>query len=482
MGNNFNSIKLGTSQFDFRPYTTCGTAAATAAKTVSVANFSLFNGASVTVKFTYANTAASPTLNVNSTDAKSIFYNGVALPSTQYWAAGAVIEFIYDGTNWNVNGTMKDNNTTYSAATASASGLVSTDAQTFGGTKTFSAINTNTINDNGGTLYITNNNTNNNSNDYIRIESTNGQININSKLGCAIESEDALNLYGKTVTLGGPSATNSIVLNGKINKLYLPKSSGGTTYGLGSSGQVLTSNGSSVYWSSTVNQATNATNATNASKADSLSNEVLIDGWSFDGSEDITHLMICSTANNVQNKICYPVNGGVEPVQGTKITIWFLQNNVAQNPTISLGTLGTAPIYFAGQPLTSGNFWQSNTVIDFVYFNDRWNLVGNVSTIQTSDINMKNIKNDKTNLTLDGIANAPSKIFTFKNDSDEVEHIGTIAQYWAPLVQQSVKGSDGDYSMDYAPLALCSAITLAREVVELKEKIKELENKLLEKK
>lgn len=470
MGNNFNSIKLGSTQFDFRPYAKCDTAAATAAKAVSVANFSVFSGASVTVKFTYANTAANPTLNVNSTGAKSIFYNGAALPSTQYWAAGSVIEFIYDGTNWNVNGTIKDNNTTYSAATASASGLVSTGTQTFGGTKTFSTINTNNINDNGGTLYITNNNTSNNSNDYIWIESTNGQININSKLGCAVESEDALNLYGKTVTLGGPSATNSIVLNGKINKLYLPTSSGGTTYGLGSSGQVLTSNGSSVYWSSTVNQA------------DSLSNAVLIDGWSFDGSNDMTHLVVCTTANSVANKICTPLNGGIGPVQGAKITVWFLNNNVAQNPTLSLGALGSAPIYFAGQPLTSGNFWQSNTVIDFVYFNDRWNLVGNVSTIQTSDINMKNIKSDTTNLTLDVIANAPSKIFTFKNDSDEVEHIGTIAQYWAPLVQQSVKGSDGDYSMDYAPLALCSAITLAREVVELKEKIKELENKLLEKK
>lgn len=136
------------------------------------------------------------------------------------------------------------------SASSSASGIVTNGAQTFGGTKTFSAINTNTINDNGGTLYITNNNTNNNSSDYVWIESTNGQMTIKSKLGCAIESEDALDLYGKTVTLGGPSVTNSIVLNGKINKLYLPTSSGGSTYGLGSSGQVLKTNGSTIYWGS----------------------------------------------------------------------------------------------------------------------------------------------------------------------------------------------------------------------------------------
>ena len=34
----------------------------------------------------------------------------------------------------------------------------------------------------------------------------------------------------------------------KTNKVEAPTSSGGNTYGVGSSGQVLTSNGSSVYW------------------------------------------------------------------------------------------------------------------------------------------------------------------------------------------------------------------------------------------
>ena len=39
-------------------------------------------------------------------------------------AAGAVLAFVYDGTNWNLIGVAKDNNTTYSAATASANGLM----------------------------------------------------------------------------------------------------------------------------------------------------------------------------------------------------------------------------------------------------------------------------------------------------------------------------------------------------------------------
>lgn len=114
------------------PYGTCGTGDGTAAKTVSVTNFSLEAGAKVTVKFTYANSASSPTLNVNSTGAKNIYWNGAALPSSQYWAAGSVLDFVYDGTRWNLLGAAKDNdtNTTYDAATTSSAGLMSASDKT----------------------------------------------------------------------------------------------------------------------------------------------------------------------------------------------------------------------------------------------------------------------------------------------------------------------------------------------------------------
>lgn len=92
-------------------YGTCDTDAATAAKTVTVDDFVLEAQARVTVKFTYANSAASPTLNVNGSGAKAIRWRGAALPSTQYWAAGQVIDFVYDGTYWNMIGAANDNNT-----------------------------------------------------------------------------------------------------------------------------------------------------------------------------------------------------------------------------------------------------------------------------------------------------------------------------------------------------------------------------------
>lgn len=96
-------------------YGTCETAAATAAKVVSLANFTLVTGARITVKFTATNTAASPTLNVNGTGAKPIVYRGSAI-SASYLAANRVYEFVYDGTNYSFVGDINtDSNTTYKA-------------------------------------------------------------------------------------------------------------------------------------------------------------------------------------------------------------------------------------------------------------------------------------------------------------------------------------------------------------------------------
>lgn len=86
-------------------YGTCSTAAATAAKTVTKSGFSLISGARITVKFTYANTARSPTLNVNSTGAKAILSYGTTAGKGA-WKAGQIVDFIYDGTNYVMSGAL----------------------------------------------------------------------------------------------------------------------------------------------------------------------------------------------------------------------------------------------------------------------------------------------------------------------------------------------------------------------------------------
>lgn len=84
-------------------YGTCSTAAATAAKVVSCSNFALITGAEITVKFTTANTAANPTLNVNNTGAKAIFYKDSAI-SAEYLTANKTYTFRYNGSQYDLVG------------------------------------------------------------------------------------------------------------------------------------------------------------------------------------------------------------------------------------------------------------------------------------------------------------------------------------------------------------------------------------------
>ena len=82
-------------------YATCDTAAGTVAKVASLAagSLSLKAGATVAVKFTYANTASSPTLNIAGTGAKAMYIQGAR---DVYWTDGATVTFTYDGINWRV--------------------------------------------------------------------------------------------------------------------------------------------------------------------------------------------------------------------------------------------------------------------------------------------------------------------------------------------------------------------------------------------
>ena len=87
-------------------YGTCSTAAATAAKTVTLSGnqmFELVTGITINVKFSNYNSATSPTLAVNDTDAKPIVKFGtttVGTGTSTSWRSGATCTLTYDGTSW----------------------------------------------------------------------------------------------------------------------------------------------------------------------------------------------------------------------------------------------------------------------------------------------------------------------------------------------------------------------------------------------
>ena len=82
-------------------YLTSATAAGTAAKTASYTGFSLLTGSSIYIKFNKTNTAESPTLNIEGTGAKEIWYKG-AIVKYQGIATGITYHMMYDGSKWQI--------------------------------------------------------------------------------------------------------------------------------------------------------------------------------------------------------------------------------------------------------------------------------------------------------------------------------------------------------------------------------------------
>lgn len=117
-----NSLTFGDTYVFTTPYGTSSTAAETQAKTAAMtpnSNFSLETGVRIAIKFSAANSVSSPTLNVNSTGAKTIQFRGAALTSSlYYWAANSVVEFMYDGTYWQMLGAPNNTNSTYTVNNA----------------------------------------------------------------------------------------------------------------------------------------------------------------------------------------------------------------------------------------------------------------------------------------------------------------------------------------------------------------------------
>ena len=100
--NTYSNTSLG------QGYGTCATEEATAAKVVTLSDYSLTTGGIVAVKFTYG-LCASATMNINSRGAKKIFIDGAEVTDTtaKRVLAGDIAYFIFDGTQYHFLGTDK---------------------------------------------------------------------------------------------------------------------------------------------------------------------------------------------------------------------------------------------------------------------------------------------------------------------------------------------------------------------------------------
>lgn len=118
---NANSISIGgTTLADYtdnridldegRKYRVCAAAANTAAKTITITGFRLYNREKISVKFNNTNTANNPTLQILDGNGDAItsairiqaYGNNLTSDSPYNWQAGAIVDFIYDGTYWQI--------------------------------------------------------------------------------------------------------------------------------------------------------------------------------------------------------------------------------------------------------------------------------------------------------------------------------------------------------------------------------------------
>jgi len=87
-------------------YANCATAANTASKQANLVDDNptlvLETGVRISVRFANANTAKSPTLNINNTGAKAIYWQGEPIASGQHWQANDTLDFVYNGAQWDL--------------------------------------------------------------------------------------------------------------------------------------------------------------------------------------------------------------------------------------------------------------------------------------------------------------------------------------------------------------------------------------------
>lgn len=104
-------------------------------------------------------------------------------------------------------------------------------------------------------------------------------------------------------------------------------------------------------------------------------------------------------------------------------------------------------------------------------------ITANRSISVSSDERLKEIQNSLEG-NINDIAAARIAVFKYK-DSGNNSYLGAIAQDWQNVFPNAVTTDEEGYlSLDYSAVALASAITAAREIVELKGRVDAIENKL----
>lgn len=135
----------------------------------------------------------------------------------------------------------------------------------------------------------------------------------------------------------------------------------------------------------------------NAGTATTLETARTIDGVSFDGSSDIIHYGVCSTASGTSTKLVSCTGYTLET--GSWIAVKFTEGNtaVAADLLLSVNSTRAKPIKYRGSTLSTldaaGHMvpWPSNSVFLFVYDGESYEIVGQIlGNILATEISFEN--------------------------------------------------------------------------------------------
>lgn len=353
-------------------YGTCGTAAGTSAKVVTCSDYILQTGTIIGVLFTTANTTATPTLNVNSTGAKSIYIGASTPDSTTNvlkWSANTMIYFMYDGTYYRYITSISAGSVVSSRGANTWYGTSSTSASTQAKTSTID----NFVLTKGSVVYITFST----ANTYTSAKIT---LNINST-----GAKDVY--YNNAVT----SSTNTLPWDAGETLTFIY--SGSYYYFVGKTKSSVTS----------VNNKTGAVTLT-ASDVGALSSSTVIptvptmDASPTDGNNNNTvssngvydmvmgrtkiYTGSCSTAAATAAKVVTLDDAtGFSLATGVKVAVTFSNaNTTTGTTTLNVNSTGAKNVVFYGDDEAGGyytadaiyNKWGARETLIFTYTGSSW--------------------------------------------------------------------------------------------------------------
>lgn len=216
----------------------------------------------------------------------------------------------------------------------------------------------------------------------------------------------------------------------------------------------------------------------NVASATKLATSRTIWGQSFDGTGNVNGRLELNrktalSDDNGQSYIIFGNTTGAVYLRGNSV---YLQYGVKEGLTLnSSGNVGigtTSPSY-------------KLHIVGTAYATE--NIIAAGDLTAGSDIRYKD-KIQDLRLSVHDIALAPAFTYKWNNRNDALVHIGSSAQYWLNTNAKDAVYYDKQndfYHLNYASLALCNTIVLARgmetqeeKIVRLEERINELENKL----